>query len=128
MKNWNAPNRPNHMISSSFNDGIVNIFKVEDIAESGRKPIKRLIPVISLRYEERKLGIQRYYSGKQNQVNISRVIRVPEPPEEITNQEVAVTETGAQYRIDLVQSVRDSYPPSYDLTLVKISQTEEYPL
>lgn len=53
-----------------------------------------------------RLGIQRYYSGRQNQVQIERVIRVPRYPG-VTNQDVATTEDGTTYRIDLVQS-----PPS----------------
>ena len=125
---WKNPYRPQHEISQSFNDGIVEICKIENSGESGYKPVKRLVPVFTLNYAERKLGIKRYYSGKQNQVEISRVIRVPQPPEEITNQNIAVTEKRTQYRIDLVQAVTDVYPPCYDLTLTRITQTEEYPL
>ena len=127
MKTWKTPNRPTHEITASFNDGIVNVFSVTDVAESGHKPVKRLTPVYSLHFAERKLGIQRYYSGKQNQIEITRVLRVPEPPEEITNQDIAIVEH-KQYRIDLVQMVRDSYPPSLDLTLERIAQSEEYAL
>ena len=43
----------------------------------------------------------------------------------ITNQDVAVTEDGRRYRIDLVQTVTDAYPPSLDLTLVKYDQGAE---
>lgn len=42
----------------------------------------------------------------------------------ITNQDVAITEDGRQYRIDLVQNA-DVYPPSLDLTLAKIEQEYE---
>lgn len=125
---WKNPYRPQHEISQSFNDGIVEICKIENNGESGYKPVKRLVPVFRLNYSERKLGIKRYYAGKQNQVEISRVIRVPQPPEEITNQNIAVTEKRTQYRIDLVQAVTDVYPTCYDLTLTRITQTEEYPL
>lgn len=128
MRPWKSPNRPTHEISQSFNDGIINIFTVSDVAQPGRKPVQSLTPLLTLKYEERKLGIQRYYSGQQNQTEISRVIRVPQPPQEITNTMIAATEKSTQYRIRLVQMVRDVYPPCYDLTLERITQTEEYPL
>ena len=128
MRPWKSPNRPTHDISQSFNDGIINIFTVSDVAQPGRKPVQSLTPLLTLKYEERKLGIQRYYSGQQNQTEISRVIRVPQPPHEITNTMIAATEKSTQYRIRLVQMVRDVYPPCYDLTLERITQTEEYPL
>lgn len=128
MRPWKSPNRPTHEISQSFNDGIINIFTVSDVAQPGRKPVQSLTPLLTLKYEERKLGIQRYYSGQQNQTEISRVIRVPQPPQEITNTMIAATEKNTQYRIRLVQMVRDVYPPCYDLTLERITQTEEYPL
>lgn len=125
---WKQPKRPTHEITQAFNDGIVRVYSVEDTAQPGFKPIKGLQPLVELRYEERKLGIQRFFSGQQYQVNISRVIRVPTPPMELTTQCVAVTEKGTQYNIRLVQFVRDIYPPCYDLTLERISQNEEYPL
>lgn len=128
MKSWKSPNRPTHEISQSFNDGILNIFTVTDVAQPGYKPRLHLSPLVTLKYEERKLGIQRYYSGQQNQTEISRVLRVPQPPHEITNTMIAATEKSTQYRIRLVQMVRDVYPPCYDLTLERITQTEEYPL
>ena len=40
----------------------------------------------------------------------------------VTSQDVAITEDGRQYRIDLVQSVDEVYPPSVDLTLSKVEQ------
>lgn len=80
-----------------------------------------------LEYAERKLGIQRYFSGQQNQIEVSRVIRVQIPAQEITNQMIAVTEDGKRYTIRLVQNVRDSYPPCYDLTLERITQKEGQP-
>lgn len=119
---WRAPNRPDHRISQSFNDGIVNIFTVEDMAEPGYQPKEKLTPLVSLKYENRRVGIERYYSARQNQTEVQRVIRVPHSGMKITNRNKAITEDGAEYRIDLVQLVPDVYPPSDDLTLVAYVQ------
>ena len=48
--------------------------------------------------------------------------------ESISNQDVAVTETGKQYRIDYAQSVADVWPPSLDLSLTKVEQEYEVPI
>ena len=70
-----------------------------------------------------RVGINRYYAAQQNQIRIDRVIRIPSGAE-ITNQAVLRTDGGAWYRIDMVQTVLDVYPKSYDLTLTRIVQSE----
>ena len=118
---WKAPNRPNHEITQPYNDGIVTIYAAEDVAKPGYAPQVELTKKVTLPYAEQRLGIQRYYQGMQNQIEIERVIRVPKSVP-VNSQDVAQTEDGRKYRIDLVQSVLDVYPPSLDLTLVKVSQ------
>lgn len=117
---WKAPHRPKNEISQSFNSGIVTVYSVEDSAEPGYKPVKKLAEKVKLRYEERRLGVQRFYSGMQNQIQIERVIRVPKF--DITNQDIAITEDGKEYKIDLVQKVPDVFPGCLDITLSKIEQ------
>lgn len=121
---WKAPVRPrtDNGVTQNYNDGVVAIIAVVDRAMPGYQP-KPGEPQAkyTLRYEERRLGIQRYYSSLQNQIQLDRVIRVPRVAG-ITTQDFAVTEGKQIYRIDLVQSVMDVYPPSLDLTLTKIEQ------
>lgn len=115
------PYRPDNEITQSYNDGIVKIFRQSDIALPGYQPKIELSKIAELRFAEQRLGIQRYYAGRQNQLHIERVIRVPECVE-ITSQDVAVTQDGKRYRVDLVQSVQGVYPRSVDLTLVRYEQ------
>lgn len=117
---WKAPNRPNKAISQTFNDGIVTVYAVSDTAQPGYKPKQELVQKVALRFSERRLGIERYYNGRQNQIDISRVVRTPKYIQ-VSNQDVAIIQ-GVQYRIDLVQHTFDVYPPSMDLTLVRIQQ------
>lgn len=100
---------------------MVSIYSVTDAGEPGYRPVPRPALKITLRYEEQRLGIQRYYQGRQNQVEIERVIRTPRAGH-VSNQDIAVTEDGTQYRIDLVQSVDNVWPACQDLTLAKIEQ------
>lgn len=121
-----APFRPGNEITQSFNDGLVTIYKTADGAQPGRLPVPVLEKTLTLRYEERQLGIRRYYSARQNQVQIERVVRVPRTGR-VSSQDVAVTEDGRQYRVDWVQAVKDVYPDSVDLTLAAVEQTCRLP-
>ena len=70
------------------------------------------------------MGLQRYYAGRQAQVEVERVIRTQLRPA-VNPQCVAVTEDGVQYGIDMVQQLTDVWPASMDLTLTKIEQKYE---
>ena len=120
---WKAPYRPSNEVTQSYNDGVVTVYAVTDSAQPGYQPVEQLTEKIKLRYEEQRLGLQRYYDAMQNQIQVERVIRVPRA-EQITSQDVAETEDGRRYRIDLVQTVDGVWPPSQDLTLVKYQQEE----
>lgn len=121
---WKVPYRPSNEVTQTYNSGVVTVYSVTDSARPGYQPVEQLTPKITLRYEERRLGIQRYYDAMQNQIQVERVIRVQRAGQ-ITNQDVAETEDGRRYRIDLVQSVDNVWPPSLDLTLAKYVQGEE---
>ena len=120
---WKAPYRPSNEVTQSYNDGVVTVYAVTDSAQPGYQPVEQLTEKIKLRYEEQRLGIQRYYDAMQNQIQVERVIRVQRAGK-ITNQDVAETEDGRRYRIDLVQTVDGVWPPSQDLTLAKYQQEE----
>ena len=118
---WKSPYRAKGEVSQRYNDGVVRIYSVEDTAAPGYAPVETPTLKITLRYEERRLGITRYFSGAQNQMQIDRVLRVQRAGK-ITSQDIAVTEDGQNYRVNLVQSVPDVWPESMDLTLSKIEQ------
>lgn len=123
-----TPFRPrvDAVVTQGYGDGVVAIYTVKDVAQPGYQPKPQTTLKCELRYEEQRLGIQRYYSGQQNQIQIERVIRTPRYGN-VTNQDIAVTESGKQYGIDLVQTVTDVYPASQDITLTKIEQKYEVP-
>ena len=121
---WKAPNRPRNEISQTYNDGVVIICDIVDVSEPGYAPKEELLPKYKLGYEERQMGVQRYYAAQQSQIQIERVIRIQRGIA-IDSQNVAITEDDHQYRIDLIQAVQDVYPPSLDVTLAKIDHDYE---
>lgn len=122
---WQPPNRPNHIISQSYNDGIVTIYNVSDTATAGYAPQPTITATkYNLHYAEKRVGVTRYYAARQAQTRIDRVVRVQRVPN-IQPQDVAKTEDGIYYRIDQIQSVEDVYPASLDLSLVLFEQNIE---
>lgn len=115
---FQTPTLTRNEITQSYTDGDLTIYEVTDSAVTGYQPVETLTERFLLRYSEIRLGIQRYYSAKQNQIEIDRVLRVPYI-KGITNKMIAETEDGTKYRIDLIQTAE---PNSLDLTLVRYEQ------
>lgn len=116
---WRMPNRPNKQISQTFTDGLVSICRVEDVAPVGYAPNPQIVEVkYKLRFEEKRVGVTRYYSAKQNQIQIDKVVRVPRV-EGILTTDIAMLSDGSVYRIDQVQKVEGVYPDCLDLSLTK---------
>lgn len=108
--------------AQTFNDGIVSIYSVADISEPGGMPQEGLTLKRSLRYKERTVGISRFYSALQNNVNVSSVLRCP-CLRNVSTQDIAIPNNGKQYAIRQIQYPEDIYPPVMDLTLERIEQT-----
>ena len=122
---WQKPYRPKGEITQPYNDGILTVYAVSDAAPAGYQPVAQLTKKVVLRFEARALGINRYYAGRQNQIKIERVLRVPRRIDVSTQDIVTTSGSETAYRIDLIQAVTDVYPPSMDLTLVRYQQRYE---
>lgn len=85
----------------TFDDGTVIICDVENGAEPGKIPEKKLKYRETHCFSEQSLGIQRYYEAiKANQL-IERVIAIYQAP--VSVNQMAVFEDGSQYLIRMVQ-------------------------
>lgn len=120
------PTRKTNEISQAYNSGILTVFGIEDAAEPGYAPVKKLVTKVHLRFEEIQLGLTRYYSALQNNVQVERVARCPYRPE-VSPQDVVVTADSQQYQINLVQKLQDVWPPSMDLTLSRLDHKYDVP-
>ena len=121
-----TPYRPSNEITQPFNDGIVDFYHVENIAEPGREPKEGLQLKATLRFELQRLGINRLYLSRQNQAEIEEVLRVPRDIA-ISNQDIAIINNSnkKQYMVDSVQVVLDVWPESMDIALRRIEQNYE---
>lgn len=117
------PFRPNADISQTYNDGSVEIFAARDGAAAGYQPVILATKKYRLNYASQFLGINRLYAGRQNHVEIELLIRVPRL--DITPQDLARTHDGRWYSIHTVQTAKDVFPASLDLSLVAVTQNVE---
>lgn len=110
--------------AQTFNDGVVRIYSVGDIAAPGDMPKQGLTLKDKLRFKRRTVGIKRYYTAMQASQQVDAVIRCPFKGT-VSAQDVAVLD-GKQYRVDLVQRPDDISPPIMDLTLSRLEQDYEF--
>ena len=88
----------------SFNDGVVDLHKVTDLALPGDLPVEGLVLKQTLRYKERTVGLNRYYEALQHDIKVDYVIRCPEVrglSEKATDILVAILIDGQQYAVKL---------------------------
>lgn len=112
--------------TQSYNDGVVNIYSVGNIAAQGNMPKDGLTMKVSLlRYEERTVGMGRFWSAKQATVKIDQLIRTPQL-RNVSTQDVAVLIDGEQYKIVQIQYPPDVEPPSMDLSLERLEAAYEF--
>lgn len=95
----------------TFNDGLVLIFKTD----SDGIPAEKLF---QLRFEERVVGMNRYFTALSVSKKISRVIRIPQR-RSVTTEEIA--RIGEEYyEIIQIQFINDTSIPVMDLTLKRV--------
>ena len=110
----------------SFNDGVVDLHKVTDLALPGDLPVEGLVLKQTLRYKERTVGLNRFYSAMQNDIKVDYVIRCPEVrglSEKATDILVAILIDGQQYTVKQIQYIEDAQSPSMDLSLEQVGES-----
>lgn len=117
------PFRPGSEISQAYNDGIAKIYTVTDGAKIGYQPEVQATHAYTLPFAERVLGINRLFLGRQNRVEISKVLRIPRV--NVSALDLVKLHDGKWYSIDSVQSVEGVFPSSLDISLVAESRKIE---
>lgn len=113
---------PNRKIQiQTFNDGVANIYSVSNIAPQGGMPKEGLIHKLGpIRYEERTVGIQRYWAAMQAQARIDMVLRMP-IIRSVSLHDVVIPVDGQQYKIVQIQyPKKDVEIPVMDLSLQRL--------
>lgn len=105
--------------TQTFNEGVVRIYATADNSEPGNMPTDGLTLKVTLRYDERTVGIHRYNQAMQNDIKVDRLLRCPWI-DGVSTQDIAIPIDEEQYEIKQVQYPKDVVPPSMDLSLEKV--------
>lgn len=108
----------------TFNNGVVEIFRVENMADEGDRIQEKLVLYNKYNFGNRSIGMQRQYLAMQNDVNIKKLIRIPTTDSTINTQMIAVI-NGTQYTIQQVQEVDDAMLNHLILTLTDVEDDYE---
>lgn len=113
-------------ITQTFNDGVLTVYKVGNIAGLGNMPKDGLVPKFdnTLPYEERTVGVTRFVANKQDQSVIEQLLRIPRI-NGIAREDVVIPIDGEQYKIKQVQSINDVEPRCLDLSLERVDVAYE---
>lgn len=102
--------------------GLMAIYQLKNIAPKGLMPAEKLVKVCDEYYEERTIGVTRYYAALGADRRVDMVARIWLNPEVFPGQ-YAILEDGNQYRVDFTQKTTDDDGlPVMDLTLVRLEK------
>lgn len=90
----------------TFDDGIVRVYAVENIALAGMKPRHGLKFKSQHYFGFETVGITRYRSAMQTQNQISDLIHIWQD-RDITAKDICILEDGRQYKCGLVQHLEN---------------------
>lgn len=95
----------------TFSDGICNIFTLDEDGEREANKYNNLA------FGNKVLGFKRYFEASARQIDINRVIRIPQIGDIDNHDYVEIG--NVIYGVKMVQPIFDTNPPSIDLTLDK---------
>ena len=105
----------------SFNDGIAEIYTLDNAAEKGDKPTDKLVNKRVVRFEYRTVGAVRFFVAKQSDVKIDCMIAIPKgvhiSPQDVV---ILISEGEEQYKIEQVQHKTDTKPHTTLISLQRL--------
>lgn len=107
----------------TFDDGILKIYSVENIAGKGNKPKYGLKYKSGHYFGFETVGVTRHYAAMQVNSRISSLVHVWQD-RNITGEDICILEDGSQYKCSLIQHTEDDGLRITKITLERIS--EEY--
>lgn len=92
----------------TFDDGILTVYRPQNTAGPGDKPVPGLTFIGQHYYGISSLGVTRYYAAMQAGQNVSAVVAVPGWNDIVTN-DVIVLDDGQKYGAEMVQPETDEF-------------------
>lgn len=93
-------------MAATFNDGILTIYRTENIGDPGMKPVVGLVKKERYHYGFDTLGFNRYYTALEAKQQIESVVNIPGWGD-IRATDICELENGDQFKIALRQPTLD---------------------
>lgn len=90
----------------TFDDGILTIYSVKNIAAAGKKPVYGLVEKSKHYFGYQTKGVVRYYEAKKADSIIESVVNIPDW-NDILATDICILENDVQYRLSMVQTTMD---------------------
>lgn len=101
-------------------EGLLTIYNLQNTAAKGLMPAEKLVKLCDEYYEERTVGVTRYYAAAGADKRIDIIVRIWRNPM-VKPMQFVILEDGCQYRIDFMQNLLDDDGLKVsDLTLVRL--------
>lgn len=112
-------------IDQQYDDGVLKVYGTKDVSAPGEyENIQTVVKHAAVRYQNRTVGYNRFVMGRQVNLEIERLLRIPKIPD-IHTYDIIETEDGEQFQIEQVQDPQGVYPASLDLSLSAVKQRVE---
>jgi len=113
-------------ITQTFNDGVLAVYRVDNIAAPGnRLKDGLLLKFGSIPYEERTVGVTRFVLNMQAQSTIVKLLRIPYV-NGVSMGDVVIPIDGEQYKIKQAQVIKEVEPKCLDLSLERVTTRYEF--
>ena len=106
----------------TFDDGILTIYKAENAAKPGEKPVTALVKKGQHYYGFDTLGISRYFTALQAKQKIECVVNIPGWTD-IKATDICALENGEQFKIAMKQQMTDE--DGLRITKLSLERIEE---
>lgn len=113
----------------TFDDGILTVYNVKNIAQPGDRPVKELEKKGQYYFGYGQIGVTRYYNAMQASQEVSAIVNIPGWNDVKNTDVVVLTESSdLQYQVGFVQPELDENGLRImRLTLERIGQKYEVP-
>jgi len=107
-----------------LDDGIAVFYHTETASEPGNLPAYKKTEFHRAWYGERTVGFSRFFTAKQSNVRVDRLIRIVRPPRDVVFEAEDVCELpdGFTYRVVQCQYLRDE-DAGEDVTDISLERT-----
>lgn len=90
----------------TFDDGILTVYRAENTAETGKKPVMRLTEQCRYYYHVEVIGVTRYYQALQANAKVDALVSIQGWDADIQHNDICVLDSadgGEQFKVAVIQ-------------------------